>query len=91
MKLAKNTLRLVALALLLGGGGIWLAAGAHRGWTQTSVAVKTLEDVTGIEAIEYQRRFVPGLDFLGGVLLAAAGLAGASLFLRTQTKPTTNT
>ena len=91
MNSAKKTMRLFALALLLGGLGLWLASGANRGWTKTSVAVKTLDDVTGIEAIEYQRRFVPGLDFLGGAMLAAATLAGLSFFFRNQTKPTTNT
>ena len=91
MNAATKTLRLLALALLLGGVGFWLATGAHRGWTKTSVAVKTLDDVTGIEAIEYQRRLVPGVDFLGGTFVTAAILAGLSLFFRNQHNQTTNT
>ena len=62
----------------------WLATGASRGWTKTSVAVKQLDEVTGIEGISYQRRFVPGVDFLGGGLLGAGVLAAASLIFRKQ-------
>jgi hypothetical protein len=87
----KTTLRTFAAVLLLGALALWLAAGASRGWTKTSVPVKTLDAVTGIEAINYQKRFVPGLDFLGGALVASGLLAGVSLFFRNQNKPTTNT
>jgi hypothetical protein len=52
MNATKKSMRLLALALLFGGVGFWLATGAHRGWTKTSVAAKTVDDVTGIEAIE---------------------------------------
>jgi hypothetical protein len=76
----KKALRWVALALLLGGGTYWAALGAHRGWTQTSVAVKQIDDVTGLEGIVYRRQFVPGLDFLGATVLLA-GVVAASSFL----------
>lgn len=67
----------------------WLALGANRGWTRTTVPVKTIDEVTGIEGIQYRKQFVPGLDLLGGALLAAGGIAGASfLFRNQQTKQT---
>jgi len=81
-------LKMVALALALAAAGVWLATGANQGWTKTSVAKKTVDEVTGLEAISYERRFVPGLDFLGGSLLGATTLAGASLLFRK--KSTTN-
>jgi hypothetical protein len=74
----------LALALGLAGPGMWLAAGAHTGWTRTSEPVKTLDEVTGLEGIEYRRRFVPGLDFLGAVLLGSSILAGASFLVRSS-------
>jgi hypothetical protein len=80
----KRTLRIIALALTLGGAFTWLAAGASRGWTKTSVPIKTLDEVTGIEGVSYERRFVPGLDFLGVTLFGASLLAGASLLFRNQ-------
>jgi len=63
----------------------WLVAGAHRGWTKTSVPVKSVDEVTGLEGITYERRFVPGIDFLGGALLGAGLLASASLLFRNKT------
>ena len=83
-------MRILALVAALVAVGVWLATGANRGWTKTSVPVKTLDAVTGIEAVNYEKRFVPGLDFLGGALLASAALAGLSLFFRKQTRQTTN-
>lgn len=78
----KRTLRILALALVVAAGLTWLATGANQGWTHTHVAVKTLDAVTGIEGIEYRKTFAPGLDFLGGALLGAGFLAGASLLFR---------
>jgi len=80
----KRTLRLFALGLaviaLLG----WLVLGANRGWTRTSVAVKTVDSITGLEGIEYQNRFVPGVELLGTSLLAAGLLAGGSFLFKEQ-------
>ena len=83
----KTLLRSLALVIALAAAAVWVATGANRGWTKTSVPVKTLDDVTGIEAISYQKKFLPGVDFLGAAALAAGLLAGTSLFFR---KPKTN-
>lgn len=83
----KRTLQILALLVVLAAGATWLATGANRGWTKTSVAVKTLDEVTGIEGITYQKKFLPGVDFLGAAFGGAALLAGASFFFR---KPKTN-
>jgi hypothetical protein len=82
----RKILQLFAVLVLLAAGAIWLAAGANRGWTKTSVAIRTLDPVTEIEGITYQPEFLPGVDFLGGALGGAALLAAASFFFR---KPTT--
>ncbi len=83
----KRILRSLSLLLVLAAGITWLATGANRGWTKTSVPVKTLDEVTGIEGITYRQKFLPGVDFLGAALGGAALLAGASCFFR---KPKTN-
>ena len=49
----KTTIRLLALIVALGAAGWWLAAGANRGWTKTSIPKTTIDEVTGIEAITY--------------------------------------
>jgi hypothetical protein len=81
----KTLLRALAAALFAGSAAVWLTAGAHRGWTETRVPVKTLDEVTGIIGITYEQRFVPGLDFLAVTVAAAAVLAGASFLFRNQT------
>jgi hypothetical protein len=78
----KKILQLLALLLVLGAIVTWLATGANRGWTKTSVPVKSLDEVTGIEGITYEKKFLPGVDFLGATLGAAALLAGTSLLFR---------
>ncbi len=82
----KKTLQLLAVLVLLAAGTIWLATGANRGWTKTSVPVKTLDEVTGIEGITYQKKFLPGVDFLGAAFGIAGALAGTSLFFRNKSK-----
>jgi hypothetical protein len=83
----QKILQLLAVLVLLAAGATWLATGANRGWTKTSVAVKTLDPVTGIDGISYEKKFLPGVDFLGAAFGGAVLLAGASLFFR---KPKTN-
>ena len=86
----KRSLRILAVMVLLAAVAIWFTTGANRGWTKTSVAVKKLDEVTGIEGIEYRQRFVPGVDFLGAATLGAGILASASFLFRTkQHKPET--
>jgi len=43
--------------------------------------VKTLDPVTGIEGISYQKKFLPGVDFLGAAFGGAAMLAARFPFL----------
>ena len=80
----KRTFRILALAIALGAAVAWLALGANRGWTRTVVPVKTVDAVTGIEGIENRKQFVPGIDLLGGALLAAGTLAGISFIFGNQ-------
>ena len=88
--MSKKILRISAALVIVLALGMWLATGANPGWTKTSVPVKTLDPVTGIEGISYESKFLPGVDFLGAAFAASALLAGASLFIRKpKTKHTT--
>jgi hypothetical protein len=80
----RRILRILALVLAVSAVAAWLGLGANRGWTRTSVPVKTVDEVTGIEGIEYHKQFVPGVELLTSALAGAAFLAGASLFFRNQ-------
>ena len=81
----KTTLRILAAIIVTAACIVWLATGANRGWTKTTVPVKSVDEITGIEGITYERRFVPGLEFLGGACLVAVVLAGASLLFCNKT------
>lgn len=71
-------LRLLALGVVLTVLAWWASTGAHRGWSKNSVAVRTLDEITGIEQITYEDRFVPGVDTLAIGGAVAAALAGLS-------------
>lgn len=83
----KRVLQVLAVAVAIGAGSFWLVTGANRGWTKTSLPVKSVDEVTGLEGIAYKKQFVPGLDFLGATLLGAGIMAGASLIFRSTTQP----
>ena len=68
-------LRLLALVLALATTAIWAAKGAHTGWSQDRVPVRQVDEITGLEHITYEDRYVPGLEVLG----AGLGLAGLLL------------
>ena len=86
--MVRNLLRIVAVVLVMAAAGLWLAKGANRGWTKTSVTKKTVDDVTGIEGVTYEKGFIPGVDFLTAGLLAAVALTGVSFLYRNkQTQP----
>jgi hypothetical protein len=80
--MSKKVFRTFALLLFLAAIVLWLATGANRGWTKTTVPVKRTDEVTGITVDEYHKRFVPGADFLGAALLGSGILAGASFLIR---------
>ena len=85
--MTKMVLRALAGLVLLAALAFWASTGANRGWTKTTVPVKKTDEVTGITVDDYQKRFVPGVDFLGAALLGSGILGGASfLFGKRQTQ-----
>jgi hypothetical protein len=80
----RRVLQFIAVAVVIGAVAVWAATGANRGWTKTSVPKKTLDEVTGIEGITYEKQFLPGVDFLGAALLGAGILTGVSFLFRTK-------
>jgi len=82
----QRILKRLAWFLLVTAAATWLVTGANHGWTKTSVPVKTLDPVTGLEGITYVPKFLPGVDFLGVAFASAALLASASLCFR-HSKP----
>ncbi len=66
----------------------WVAAGCHQGWTMTQVAVMQVDPITEIEFPSWEKRFVPGYDFLfSGVFLGVAIVLAGFYRLRFCCKP----
>ena len=75
-------LRLSGLGVLAMGATLWFFGGPNLGWTKTSVPVEQLEEATGLKQITWEKRFVPGVDFLGAVAVLAGVCLGGSFFFR---------
>ncbi|MCW5554446.1 MAG: hypothetical protein KIS67_20090 [Verrucomicrobiae bacterium] len=82
----RRVLQMAALTVTLGAIAFWLFSGANRGWTKTSGPGISMGDLTGAEVVTEESRFVPGLDFLWGAVMAGIVLAGASLLFPNQPK-----
>ena len=80
----KKILRLIAAVLFVGSIAFWVAAGANRGWTKTSVPRKIVDQTTGLEGVQWQDKFVPGVDFLGAAWLGAGVLTAFSFLSRVK-------
>jgi hypothetical protein len=80
----KSALRLFALAVLIAALGYWLATGANRGWNKNKIPVKTVDDVTGIESVTYEKKFIPGVEFLALAGAASVLCVGISFLFRTK-------
>ena len=82
---ARLILRIVAVIVLVATVGFWAAKGAHTGWSQNQVPVKQTDEITGIDYVTYEKRFVPGIEFLGGGAGLATGLFVVSLLFKRKT------
>jgi hypothetical protein len=82
----RRGIEILAALLAIVTVSLWFAKGANPGWTKNRIQVKTIDPVTEIEQVEWEDKFVPGLDFLGGGLAGAGALTVGSLFLRKHTK-----
>lgn len=76
----RSVLQITAVLLALVTAGFWAAKGAHRGWSQNQVPVHQKDEITGLDYVTYEKRFIPGVEFLGGGLGLAAGLFVVSIF-----------
>jgi hypothetical protein len=86
----RTILRIAALFLAIGVTVFWLFGGPNLGWTKNSVERLERDPVTEIDKHIFERRFVPGVDFLGAGLIASALIAGVSFFFarRVEASPT---
>ena len=85
-----KVLLVAGLLLAVGTATFWAAKGAHRGWSQHRVPHKQIDEVTGLEQVTYEDRYVPGIEILGSGVGLGLALTALSLFFRnpkTETHP----
>ena len=80
----KHALRVLAVAVVVIGLGVWIALGAGLGWTKTSKAVMETDPVTGLVYPVYTTGFYPGADFLAGILALGGVFFAASFLARSR-------
>lgn len=78
---------LCGVACLLAVIITWFSLGADRGWSKTMVPVHKIDPVTELEFTEYEKRFVPGVDFLIAGSAGSLFLVALGLFLGRFTRP----
>jgi len=66
----------------------WAAAGSNTGWTKDKIDIKKTDEVTGIEYVEYQDHFLPGIEFLALGTGLGLALIGVTFFPSKKTKHT---
>ena len=76
-----NVLKGIACFVWAAGLGAWLVGGSNTGWTRTQEQVKIVDDVTGLEGVEWRRVFRPGIDALGLAAVVGAGAWGLGWWL----------
>ena len=81
---------MLSLFILLAAVGFWAAKGANRGWTINNIPHETLDPVTGLTGVTYEKGFIPGWDFLALAAFTAGGLAAASFLFRNKKAQNSN-
>ncbi len=81
----RTVLRWLSAAVFAGVLALWLATGAHRGWTRTEITEMRRDEITGLDYPVQRAGLVAGVDLLGAGAGVAAGLLAGSLFTRRRT------
>jgi hypothetical protein len=77
--------RVAALLITVVVTAFWFFSGMNLKWTKNSVTHWVKDPVTEIDGPVEEKRFVPGIDFLGGGLAVAVVVAGSSFLFRKKT------
>ncbi|MCB1106002.1 MAG: hypothetical protein H7A44_05785 [Opitutaceae bacterium] len=81
---ARLVFRLLAAFCLLFSLVYWVNKGAHTGWNMDRVPIPQIDEITGIEYVTYEDRFVPGIEWLGGGIGLGVLLFVTSFFFRSK-------
>ena len=78
-------LEILALALILVSTAFWVSTGSHTGFSKDRVEVPQVDPITQIEYVDYEERFVLGVEYLA--LAYGLGATSFGLSLAFKRKP----
>lgn len=81
-------LRLLGPFIALAAFARWAAAGYNRGWTKNRIETVKVDEITGIEYIEWVDAFIPGIELLGLGVAAGLLLFAVTFVPRRKSNPT---
>jgi hypothetical protein len=73
-------LRVLALVLILTSTVFWISTGSHTGFSKNRVEIPQVDPITQIEYVDYEERFVLGVEYLAlayGLGVTSFGLSFA--------------
>ena len=78
-------LRILALVLILVSSALWVSTGSHIGFSKDRVEIPQVDPITQIEYVDYEERFVMGVEFLA--LACGLGVISFGLSFAFRRKP----
>jgi hypothetical protein len=83
----KRALQILAVVLAVATISLWVAKGANTGFTKNRIQVKVIDPGNRNSGTSQMAgSFIPGIEYLGGGLIAAGAFFVGSFFIRKQTK-----
>lgn len=71
---------MLALFLIVGATAFWISTGSHKGFSKNRVEIEKIDPITQIEYVDYEERFIMGVEYLAlacGLGLFSFGLSFA--------------
>jgi hypothetical protein len=84
----KSALKFASLIVMAAVLALWTIQGSNTGWTQTQQAIPYVDEITGIESVNYVDRLSIGVEVLALGIGVALALFVLSLFLKPKSKKT---
>jgi hypothetical protein len=79
-KALRHGLKVLAVVLIALTVGIWLSTGAHKGFSKDRVEIEKIDPITQIEYVDYEERFIMGVEYLAAGTIAGLGIFTLSFF-----------
>ena len=79
-------LRILALVLILASTAFWISTGSHTGFSKNRVEIPRVDSITQIEYVDYEERFVLGVEYLALACVLGVTCFGLSFAFERKAK-----